>query len=202
MVAGATYVLLQWGYINFQVGIAKYNAVYGSFAALPLFLIWLQLSWLIVLFGAEISFAIQNVDTYEFESDSLGISPGFRRLLTLQIAHQIIMIFSKGERPLTAPQISHNLEIPIRLAHQILYELVDSRIISETNGGDSLDPGYQPAQDINRLSVGYVIDALNQRGSDAIPVAQTRELKILSDTLRAFGAIVEKSSENKLLKDI
>lgn len=202
IVAGAAYVLLQWGYINFQVGIAKYNAIYGSFAALPLFLIWLQLSWLIVLFGAEISFAIQNVDTYEFESDSLGISPGFRRLLSLQTAHQIIMTFVKGEKPLTAPQISHNLEIPIRLAHQILYELDDSRIISETNCGDSIDPGYQPAQDINRLSVRYVIDSLNQRGSDAIPVAQTRELKVLSETLREFGDIVDKSSANKLLKDI
>ncbi|MBW1828277.1 MAG: YihY/virulence factor BrkB family protein [Deltaproteobacteria bacterium] len=202
IVAGATYVLLQWGYINFQVGIAKYNAIYGSFAALPLFLIWLQLSWLIVLFGAEISFAIQNVDTYEFESDSLGISPGFRRLLSLQTAHQIIMTFVKKKKPLTAPQISHNLEIPIRLAHQILYELDDSRIISETNCGDSIDPGYQPAQDINRLSVRYVIDSLNQRGSDAIPVAQTRELKVLSETLREFGDIVDKSSANKLLKDI
>ena len=169
---------------------------------MPLFLIWLQLSWLIVLFGAEISFAIQNVDTYEFESDSLGISPGFRRLLSLQIAHQIIMTFVKGEKPLTAPLLSHNLEIPIRLAHQILYELDDSRIISETNCGDSLDPGYQPAQDINRLSVGYVINSLNQRGSDAIPVAQTRELKALSETLKEFGDIVGKSSANKLLKDI
>ena len=86
--------------------------------------------------------------------------------------------------------------------YQDLYELDDSRIISETNCGDSLDPGYQPAQDINRLSVRYVIDSLNQRGIDTIPVAQTRELKVLSDTLQAFGAIVEKSSANKLLKDI
>ena len=202
IVAGAAYVLLQWGYINFQVGIAKYNAIYGSFAALPLFLIWLQVSWLVVLFGAEISFAIQNVDTYEFESDSLEISPGFRRLLSLQIAHQIIMTFSKGEKPLTAPLISHNLEIPIRLVHQILYELDDSRIISETNSGDSFDPGYQPAQDINRLSVRYVVDSLNQRGIDDIHVAQTREFKALSDTLQAFGDVVEKSSANKLLKDI
>ena len=202
IVAGAGYVLLQWGYINFQVGIAKYNAIYGSFAALPLFLIWLQLSWLIVLFGAEISFAIQSVDTYEFESESLGISPGFRKLLTLQIAHQIIMVFLKGEKPLTAPQISQNLEMPIRLVHQILYELVDSGILSETNGGDAIDPGHLPAQDINRLSVGYIIDALNQRGDDTIPVAQTRELTVLSDTLKEFGDIVEKSSANKLLKDI
>ncbi|MDY6973367.1 MAG: YihY/virulence factor BrkB family protein, partial [Thermodesulfobacteriota bacterium] len=65
IIAGAVFVSVQWGYINFQIVIAKYNAIYGSFAAIPLFLIWLQLSWLIVLFGAEISFAIQDVGTYE-----------------------------------------------------------------------------------------------------------------------------------------
>ena len=65
--AGTIYQVVQWIYINFQVGVSKYNAIYGSFAALPLFLVWLQLSWLIVLLGVEISFARQNVDTYEFE---------------------------------------------------------------------------------------------------------------------------------------
>ena len=63
IVAGTIYQLVQWGYIAFQVGVAKYNAIYGSFAALPLFLVWLQLSWLVVLFGAEICFSHQNVDT-------------------------------------------------------------------------------------------------------------------------------------------
>ncbi len=202
LIAGTTYVLLQWGYINFQVGIAKYNAIYGSFAALPLFLIWLQLSWLVVLFGAEISFAIQNVDTYEFEHDSLEISQGFRKLLFLQVTHQIIMTFSKGENPLTASQISNNLGIPIRLLHQILYELVDSRIISDTSNDVSEDSAYQPAQDINRFTVTYIIDALDQKGSDNIPIVQTRELEILSDTLKEFGNIVDNSPANRLLKDI
>lgn len=202
LVAGATYVILQWGYINFQVGIAKYNAIYGSFAALPLFLIWLQLSWLIVLFGAEISFAIQNVDTYEFEHDSLEISPGFRKLLSLQIAYQIIATFSKGEDPLTASQISHRFDIPIRLVQQILYDLVDSRIISDTSKDESVGPAYQPAQDISRFSIRYVMEALDHKGNDNIPVVQTREYKTLSDTLKSFGDVLENLPENRLLKDI
>ncbi len=202
LIAGTTYVLLQWGYINFQVGIAKYNAIYGSFAALPLFLVWMQLSWLIVLFGAEISFAIQNVDTYEFEHDSMGISPRFKKLLSLQVSHQIIMTFSKGEQPLTAPQISNNLGIPIRLLHQILYDLVDCRVISDTSNDESVDPAYQPAQDINRLTVRYILEALDNKGSNNIPVVQTRELGLLSDTLKEFETIVDNSPGNKLLKDI
>ena len=63
--AGTAYQIAQWAYISFQVGVARYNAIYGSFAALPLFLIWLQASWLIVLFGAEISYAGQYSDSYE-----------------------------------------------------------------------------------------------------------------------------------------
>jgi len=198
MIAGITYVVLQWGYINFQVGIAKNNAIYGSFAALPLFLIWLQLSWLIVLFGAEISFAIQSVETYEFDHDCQNISPAFKKLLSLQIAYLSIHAFSKGEKPLTASGISSRLEIPIRLVRQILYELVDSGIISDTSNEDSKEPAYQPARDINKLSIKSVIDSLEQTGTDNIPVVQSRELSALSDTLKAFGDAIQDSPANKL----
>ncbi|MCK5557706.1 MAG: YihY/virulence factor BrkB family protein, partial [Candidatus Hydrogenedentes bacterium] len=128
IVAGTTYQVVQWVYISFQIGVVKYNAIYGSFAALPLFLVWLQLSWLIVLFGAEISFAHQNVDTYEFEPDCLRASGRFRKLLALRITHQLVKNFCAGEKAWTATQISHTLEIPIRLARQILYELTEGGI--------------------------------------------------------------------------
>ena len=112
--AGTLYQILQWAYVNFQIGVAKYNAIYGSFAALPLFLVWLQLSWLVVHFGAEVSFAHQNVDTYEFEPDCLRISYSFKRLLSLSIAHFIIKSFSSGDTPPAGEAISHALDIPIR----------------------------------------------------------------------------------------
>ncbi|MGA8179432.1 MAG: YihY/virulence factor BrkB family protein, partial [Desulfobacterales bacterium] len=97
VVAGTVYQIAQWAYITFQVGVAKYNAIYGSFAALPLFLIWVQLSWMIVLSGAEISFAYQYVDTYEFEPDGRPISPAFKKLLSLQISRLVISRFLKAE---------------------------------------------------------------------------------------------------------
>ncbi len=202
IIAGGTYVFVQWVYINFQVGIARNNAIYGSFAALPLLLLWLQLSWLIVLFGAEISFAIQNVDTFEFEHDSLEISPAFKKLLSLQVAHLLIKAFFKGDRPLTLLQISNRLEIPIRLLHQIMHELVDAGVLSEISHDEFEDPAYQPARDVNLLSVSAVIQLLEQRGSDGIPVVQSSELQVLSDTLQTFEDIIEQSPANKLLKDI
>ncbi len=202
IIAGTTYVILQWAYINFQVGIAKHNAIYGSFAAVPLFLVWLQISWVIVLFGAEISFAIQNVDTYEFEVDCLGITPAFKKLLSLQICHLVVKAFSEGEKPLTAPQISGILETPVRLVRLILYELVESGLFSDTKNDETQESAYQPARDINMFSIKYVIEALDQRGVDNVPVAQTKELKVLSNTLQDFGYAIEKCPANKLLRDI
>jgi membrane protein len=202
VIAGTTYQAAQWVYINSQVGVAHYNAIYGSFAALPLFLIWLQISWLIVLFGAEISFALQNIDTYEFEPDCSRVSSSFKKLLSLQTTHLLINNFSNGHKPLTANQISHSLEIPIRLVNQILYELVECGVAVETKTEEDQEFAYQPARTINVLTIKYVIDALEQRGTDNIPVAQTEELKTLSEMLQTFNDTIEKSPANRLLKDI
>jgi membrane protein len=202
VVAGTIFQVVQWAYIFFQVGMARYNAIYGSFAALPLFLIWLQLSWLIVLFGAEISFAHQYVDTYEFEPDCRQISPAFKRLLTLHISHLIISTFSKGGMPLTASKISQALEIPIRLVQQILDELVEISFFSHTEIKENKTLAYQPACDINIITIKSIIEALDQKGVDEIPVAQTSELKSLSEVLKSFSNEIEKSPANRLLKDI
>jgi membrane protein len=202
IVAGTLYQIVQFGYITFQVGAAKYNAIYGSFAALPLFLIWLQISWLIILFGAEFSFAHQNVDTYEFEPDSLKISRSFKRLLSLQITHLLVSYFSEGKGPLTAVQISQRLEAPIRLVHQILHELTACGIVSDTQAAEFREPAYQPARDISTLTIQYVINALEDRGTNTIPVAQTNESKAISEILLVFRNEAVKSPANRLLKDI
>lgn len=202
IISGTIYQLVQFVYINFQIGAAKYNAIYGSFAALPLFLIWLQLSWFIVLFGAEFSFAHQNVDTYEFEPDSLKISDSFKRLLSLLISHLLVSNFAKGEKPLTAVQISHRLEIPIRLVHRIIHELAASGIVSDIQTEEDKEVAYQPARDINSLTIKFVLESLEDKGVDTIPVAQTAEIKSLSEILATFREEIEHSPSNRLLKDI
>ncbi|MFH1319082.1 MAG: YihY/virulence factor BrkB family protein [Bacteroidota bacterium] len=202
IIAGTLFQLTEWIYINFQVGVARYNAIYGSFAALPMFLIWMQLSWLIVLFGAELSFAYQNVDRYEFEIDSSRISSSYKRLLSLLTGHLIVKTFSRGENPLTAREISDILEIPVRIVRQIIYELVECKIISEINTESPREVTYQPARSINTLTVKFIFDALDQRGIEDIPVAQTKDLEALSGIMDSFRDAIEKSPGNKLLKDI
>lgn len=202
IVAGTFYEVAQWAYIAFQVGVARYNAIYGGFAALPLFLIWLQMSWLIVLFGAELSFAHQNVDMYEYEPDCLRVSLSFKKLLSLQIIHLLVKNFSQGKTPSTATSIAHTLEIPIRLVRQILFELVEGRVVSEIKTQEYKETAYQPARDSETLTIKYVIDALEQRGVNNIPTAHTQELKVLSESVRVFDDIIAKSPANKLLRDI
>ena len=202
IVAGTIYQIVQLAYISFQVGAARYGAIYGSFAALPLFLVWVQISWWIVLFGAELSFANQNVDTYQYEPDSVKVSRAFIQLLTLQVAHLLISNFAKCETPLTDSQISKRLEIPVRLLHRILHDLVGSGLFIETRTKEDKIFGIQPACDINNLTIKRVLEAIDHHGSESIPVAQTDALAVLSDSLQQFRQEMEASPANKLLKDI
>jgi membrane protein len=202
IIAGTIYQLFQGLYIAFQIGVSKNNAIYGSFAALPLFLMWVQISWWIVLVGAELSFASQNAGTYEYEPDCLKVSPAFKKLLTLQVAHLLIHNFKDGQKPLTDTGISSRLEIPIRLLHQILFELVSSGLFIETKTNEDKKFGYQPALDINGLTIRQILEAIEENGIDTIPVAKTEELKTLSDSMKKFSEAMENSPANKLLKDI
>jgi len=202
VVAGTIFQLAQWGYISFQIGVARYGAIYGSFAALPLFLIWLQISWLIVLFGAEISFAHQNVDTYEFEQDCLYVSHSFKKLLSLATVHLLVKNFCRGEKPLGAAQISHLLEVPMRLLREILFELVEAGVLCEVRGKDDKEVAYQPAREAESITVKYVIEAVEGRGTADIPVARSAELKKIAECLSAFSEAVAGSPGNMALKNI
>ena len=203
ILAGTIFQMLQWSYINFQVGISRYNAIYGSFAALPLFLIWLQLSWLIVLFSAQISFAFQNVNSFsQFNSKQQRISYRYRQLLWLEVTHLVIKIFENRVDALTSNQISQKLNKPFHLTDKIINELVESRILSKIMMNENDTPRYQPALDINKLTIKYILDALEKNGNNSTYFAKNESSKILLKTLDSFDEIIDKSSANRLLKDI
>lgn len=202
VIAGTIYQLLQWGYIYLQVGVANYGAIYGSFAALPLFLVWLQTSWLIVLLGAEISFAHQNVETYEFEPDCMNASQWFRRLMALRIMQLIVHRFVKGETPQTAGEIAHTLGIPIRLVRELIFEMTESQILSEVRQGPGRESGYQPGVDPEGLTLHRVMERLDHRGTEEIPLIHTQEIDRLTASLREFEQVIEKSKSNLRLKEL
>ena len=202
ILAGTIYQLVQLAYIAFQIGVSNYGAIYGSFAALPLFLVWLQLSWLIVLLGAEISFAHQNVATYEYEQDCLSVSYSFKRMIALMIASLCVKNFVNAEKPLTADDISRELEVPIRLVRSVLSELTEARLLSEVCLDHREDVAYQPACDIDRLTVAGVIDRLDQQGAATVPVMESTGTDKLRETIKRFREMNEQSAANLKLQDL
>jgi len=202
IVAGTLYQLVQWGYVSFQIGVAKYSAIYGSFAVLPLFLVWLQLTWLVVLFGAELSFAHQNVETYEFEPDCLRASRAFKRLVALRMMQMLVRNFAEAEPPLTAREVAHELGAPIRLINELLFELVRAGMLSEIRAENYRDIAYQPARSVCNLTLAQVMEALDSSGTKDIPLVETEELSKIAQSLQDFYAAIERSPGNVLVADI
>ena len=202
IIAGSILQGLQWLYIDLQFGISKLSAIYGSFAAVPLLILLLQSSWIIVLLGAEISFANQNISRYEFESDSLNISNYQKRALVIMILHMIIRNFSKGEKPISAEYIANNLKIPARLAIDILQDLSNVKLVSEIHENEHKERFYQPALDINRLSISFVFSRLDKNATGQILVNKTRDYDKINSILEKFDRLIAKSDYNILIKDL
>jgi membrane protein len=202
LIAGTMFQFTQWGYIYFQIGVSKYGAVYGSLAALPLFIIWMQISWLIVLLGAEISFANQNVNLYEYESDSLLLSPRLKKILTFMVANLVVQNFEEGEEPLTSTEISRKLKIPVRLVREIVDALVNVKIFSELILEDQKERAYQPAIDIHKITFGMIKYRLEDMGSHHIQPLKSKEYKRILQMMDEAQELLENSDKNLLIKDL
>jgi len=197
--AGTLFQMFQWGYLSFQIGVTKYNAIYGSFAALPLFLVWLQISWVIVLFGAELLFSIQHEKDYEFAPDFSEISYRLKKTMMLQVVHFLVKRFCRGDPPVTLAQIVEALKVPKPFLQQILMEIKAAGIISEICPHKGDVRAYQPAQDVDLFTVKYVIDKMEQHGINHVPMLSDPDFERIKESLDGFEG---KASANVLLKDI
>ncbi len=202
VVAGTLSMLVQWGFFEFQVGVTRFNTLYGSFAAIPLFLLWLQITWLIVLMGAEISFAYQNIENYEFENEALELNHDNKRVLSLVIAHHIIKTFEEGDRARSNEELSHELGIPLRLMNQLLFDMVDCGILSELATESSKQRTYQPAIDINRITVDELYTRLEKLGGDHLIVTESAKLQKITKIHEHMLDAMRESPSNILIKDI
>ena len=200
--AGSAFLLFQYLYISGQIWVSKYNAIYASFAFLPLLLLWLQLSWLICLIGAEFSYASQNIRTFNFEADSKNITRRYYDFVTLTIAALIIKRFEKGHPPYTADEISVNFKIPIRLTHQIIFDLHELEIINEVKENDDRKTYYQPALDINRITVGYLFQKIDSKGSEKFKIDKDIEFRSEWEAVLKTRESMMNACNDTLLKDL
>jgi membrane protein len=202
IVAGSLSMFVQWGYFEFQVGVTRFNTLYGSFAAIPLFLLWLQITWLIVLMGAEISFAYQNIENYEFEEEALNLNHDSKRILTLLIAQHIVKNFEQGGKPKNNEQLSHELGIPLRLFNTLIFELTECNILGELATDSSKERTYVPAIDINKLTVDELYTRLEKVGGDHMIVTETDNLDKITKIHEHLLNSMKESPSNILIKDI
>ncbi len=202
ILTGTMFIILQWGYVLFQVAMVRYNAVYGSFAALPLFLIWLQASWMIVLMGSELSFGYQNVRHYIHAAESKEVSLRHKQKISLLVMHLIIKNFVSEEDSPGIGDICYKLGLPVLLANQVVKELMDAGLVVKVSEPGRDEHVYHPGKDVNRMSIAYVLKSLYHTGGTEVPVERDQNWAAISSALDRYEEMMEKSSENVLLKDI
>lgn len=202
VIAMILFELLQWIYLKFQIGANQMNAIYGGFAALPLFLIWVQYSWFVVLFGAELTFANQNVDHYELDNEISTLSVRYKKVIALMIANLVAREFYKGEKLMTSIEIAHKLDLPVRLARKIINEFIEARVFVEVKTNVDKEVTYQPAVTESRFTVKYIITALEKNGVNSLPINDTLELIHINQLMQELDKTMDTDLGNSFVKDI
>ncbi|NQT20294.1 MAG: YihY/virulence factor BrkB family protein [Planctomycetes bacterium] len=141
---------------------AKFGVLYGALAAVPLFLFWVYVIWLIVLFGAEMSFASQNIKTYSRERRVEDAGQAIRESIAIRVFTLVAQRFHHAQPALTATQLSDAFDIPIRLVMELCAQMSEARIMTECH---DVDISYQPGRDLDKITPKDVIDCL-RRGAD------------------------------------
>lgn len=165
ILAGVAMQWLQLFYIHSQMWVSSYNAIYGSFAALPLFMLWMQISWTICLFGAELCYTNQNLDYYDYNASTGDISHRYRIMLCAMLASRICRRFDLGGKPYTALELRKETGIPIRIVNDLLYAMIESRLLIEITSDEKGESSqFVPAENVDNLSLGTMIDRLESQG--------------------------------------
>jgi membrane protein len=189
-------------HLKFQIGIARYNAIYSSFAAFPIFLIWINLSWVIVLLGAEIAFAHQSEPSYAHVDPDELCDHAYKERLGLRAMTRIAQRFLRGEHAFSASELALELSAPQRVLEEVLYALADHGILVDSYRGEARS--FLPGRDLDGITVKSVLDAL--KGTDA-PVVQPMSQGSLHDdwidrVLLGLDAEMADSKWNRTLRSI
>ena len=203
IVAGTIFLLFQWGYVYVQRWMTSYNAIYGSFAALPLFLIWMQTSWEILLFGGELSFAYQNISRFAEERESLRISYDQRRKVLLAVMILVARNFRDHGGTLSTDTIRERLGLPTRIVNDVLFQLVQAgQLIAVRSGDGERDVAFTPAHDLASTTVYGILEAVERTGQATLDLGQTPELARMNQEVESLKEEVRHSSNNARLSDL
>ena len=168
-ICAVIFQILQMLFLSGQLYVSKYNAIYGSFSFLPLLLIWLQLSWLILLFGCVLTYSMQNIFAFNFLANSNPPSRSLETKVMLIIMAVVSQRFHAEESPLTPQELSLNYNLPIRMVNRLCDKLKKAGLINLVMK-DSDTMAIAPAVDTDELTVGNVFKRIENEGnSNFIP---------------------------------
>ncbi len=202
LVGGIALQLLQILYVETQMGISRLGTLYGSFAAIPLLMVWVQMSWVVLLMGAQLSYYLQNITRYEFEFDVQTVSPRQKKRLSLLVMHSLIVDFVNGAKPRAPEEISMELSLPVRTVHECLDLLRESSMVTEVWNEEQERYVYQPATDINRMTLSFVLEKLESSGSLHKIVINNADYRKIDSALTKFEGQIASSEANILLRDL
>lgn len=163
-IAGIGFLIFQGIYLSGQIWVSKYNSIYGSFAALPLLLLWIHMSWIICLYGAELSFSMQNMKNYEFEKDTKNISRHYYDFLCCVTASLIYNQFPA--KRLSTEDISSLLHLPSKLSSKIISHLAATGIISEATATENPEISFwMPSKPADTYTLGQLMNDIETHGT-------------------------------------
>ena len=153
--------MLQQFYIHSQLWVSSYNAIYGSFAALPLFMLWLQFSWTIILVGAELTYTKQNLEYFSHGISKTELSHRHRLMLCCMIAGRICKRFKEGGRPYNLMELKQMTSLPTRIITDLIYDMQNAGILVELNpDGKDNESEWIPSESVENITVGFLISHL------------------------------------------
>jgi len=173
------------------------SQIYGSLGLVPVFMAGLYLSWLILLFGAQVAYAFQNRQAYLQDKLVENVNQRGREFIALRLMTCIGQRFLGGQPPVTLSNISADLGIPTRLAQQVLQPLLATQLVVETGGNE---PGYSPARPLESISAYNILRALRWGGAPDLPMrAGPVRTEVLGEFARIEAAEQQAASAVTLL---
>jgi membrane protein len=176
--AGTAWQLVQWGYFHFQVGVANYNAIYGALAAVPIFLVWIYVSWIIVLFGLEIVFAHQHRSHGLLGFGAYSLTVAAYEELALALLIQVNMKFKAGGTPPSAHCLADELNLPLLQVEIVVNKLEQLGLLVAVTGKE---PGWLPGRDSAEVLISDVLSLL--RG-DSLLKSEPPSLYVAQEVVR------------------